>query len=61
MAVELSDARRRGLAVLPYVRQVIARSPQEYLDLVGERDRARFGLPSTDGVDGAPGRDQDQP
>lgn len=44
----LADVRRRGLAVLPfcpYVRRVIADSPGEYLDLVPEKDRARFGLP----------------
>jgi predicted GNAT family acetyltransferase len=45
---ELEDARRRGLAVLPfcpYVRKVIAESPAAYLDLVRRQDRARFGLP----------------
>jgi predicted GNAT family acetyltransferase len=43
----LDDARRRGLAVLPfcpYVRNVIARNAETYLDLVPERDRDRFGL-----------------
>lgn len=61
VAHELRDARRRGLSVLPfcpYVRKVIARNLQEHLDLVPAKDRARFGLPSTDGVDGASGRDQ---
>lgn len=51
VAGELDDARRRGLAVLPfcpYVRKVIARHADAYLDLVPERDRARFGLPSTE-------------
>ncbi|HEU4515517.1 MAG TPA: GNAT family N-acetyltransferase [Nocardioidaceae bacterium] len=44
---ELEDARRRGLAVLPfcpYVRKVIADDPDRYLDLVRTRDRDRFGL-----------------
>ena len=43
----LDDARRRGLAVLPfcaYVRKVIASSPERYLDLVPPRDRERFKL-----------------
>ena len=43
---ELDDARRRGLAVLPfcpYVRKVIAQNAA-YLDLVPEKDRERFGL-----------------
>jgi predicted GNAT family acetyltransferase len=46
---ELDDARRRGLAVLPfcpYVRKVIAAHPEQYLDLVPARDRERFDLPS---------------
>jgi uncharacterized protein len=45
---ELDDARRRGLAVLPfcpYVRKVIAQNPEQYLDLVPAEDRARFKLP----------------
>lgn len=44
----LEDARRRGLAVLPFcpfVRGVIASAPEHYLDLVPPRDRARFRLP----------------
>jgi predicted GNAT family acetyltransferase len=43
----LDDARRRGLAVLPfcpYVRNIIARNTDTYLDLVPEKDRDRFGL-----------------
>ncbi len=55
VAVALGDARQRALAVLPfcpYVREVIARNPQEYLDLVAEKDRDRFGLTSTDGLEG---------
>jgi predicted GNAT family acetyltransferase len=51
---ELDDARRRGLAVLPfcpYVRKVIASNPEQYLDLVPERDRERFQLPGYVGVD----------
>jgi predicted GNAT family acetyltransferase len=46
---ELDDARRRGLAVLPfcpYVRKVIAAHPEQYLDLVPASDRERFELPS---------------
>ena len=46
---ELDDARRRDLAVLPfcpYVRKVIAGAPEEYLDLVPAKDRARFDLPA---------------
>jgi predicted GNAT family acetyltransferase len=49
---ELDDARRRGLAVLPfcpYVRTVIARSPDRFLDLVPVKDRARFELPERPG------------
>lgn len=48
---ELEDARRRGLAVLPfcpYVRKVIAGDPDRFLDLVPARDRARFDLPEVD-------------
>ncbi|MCC3655364.1 N-acetyltransferase [Streptomyces sp. S07_1.15] len=44
----LDDARRRGLAVLPfcpYVREYIAEHADAHLDLVPARDRARFGLP----------------
>jgi hypothetical protein len=44
----LQDARSRGLAVLPfcpYVRKVISENPEQYLDLVPVRDRARFQLP----------------
>ena len=51
---ELDDARRRGLAVLPfcpYVRKVIASNPEQYLDLVPARDRERFQLPGYVGVD----------
>lgn len=43
----LEDARRRGLAVLPfcpYVRKVIADNPEQYRDLVPEKERARFEL-----------------
>jgi predicted GNAT family acetyltransferase len=46
---ELDDARRRGLAVLPFcplVRQFIADHP-DYLDLVPAKDRSRFRLPDT--------------
>jgi uncharacterized protein len=49
VAGELTDARRRGLAVLPfcpYVRRVIAEDPAGWLDLVRPRDRERFGLPA---------------
>lgn len=45
----LEDARRRDLAVLPfcpYVRKVIASSPELYLDLVPAAEWARFDLPS---------------
>jgi uncharacterized protein len=45
----LADARARGLGVLPYcpfVRDVIAKNPQQYLDLVPARERARFDLPA---------------
>jgi predicted GNAT family acetyltransferase len=44
---ELEDAGRRELAVLPfcpYVQRVIAQNP-EYLHLVPDQDRDRFGLP----------------
>jgi uncharacterized protein len=44
---ELDDARRRGLAVLPfcpYVRKVIAQNAGTYLDLVPENERQRFGF-----------------
>ena len=44
---ELEDARRRGLGVLPfcpYVRKVIAASPERYLDLVPTDERKRFEL-----------------
>ena len=60
---ELDDARRRGLAVLPfcpYVRKVIAGSPERFLDLVPARDRGRFQLPDVvdvDGTDIRPARD----
>lgn len=43
----LTDARRRGLAVLPlcsYVRKVIADEPDAWLDLVPEDERGRLGL-----------------
>ncbi len=46
IAHALQDARRRDLAVLPYcrfVRDYIA-GHREYLELVPERWRARFGL-----------------
>ncbi len=42
----LDEVRTRGLSVLPYcpfIRGYIERHP-DYLDLVPERDRARFGL-----------------
>jgi uncharacterized protein len=48
----LDDARRRGLAVLPfcpYVRNVIARNAEAYLDLVPQQDRDRFGLADATG------------
>ncbi len=51
---ELDDARRRELAVLPfcpYVRTVIAREPDRFLDLVAAEDRARFQLPDDAAVD----------
>lgn len=43
----LDDARRRGLRVLPfcpYVRRFIERHAEQYLDLVPENQRERFGL-----------------
>lgn len=49
----LTDVRRRDLAVLPfcpYVRRVIARNPEQYLDLVPESQRERFGLPGGPGA-----------
>lgn len=52
---ELDDARRRGLAGLPfcpYVRQVIASGPEQYLDLVPPRNRERFKLLDGADVDG---------
>ena len=52
---ELDDARRRGLAVLPfcpYVRKVIAGEPDRFLDLVPAKDRARFELPDAAEADG---------
>ena len=55
VAEELDDARRRGLAVLPfcpYVRKVIATNPEKYLDLVLPQDRERFKLPDDADVDG---------
>lgn len=51
VADALSDARRRGLGVLPfcpYVRKVIAENTDKYLDLVPVEDRARFQLPTAD-------------
>ena len=47
---ELEDARRRGLAVLPfcpYVAKVIAQNLETYLDLVPEAERHGFRLPRT--------------
>jgi hypothetical protein len=49
----LEDVRRRGLAVRPfcqYVRDVIARNPERYLDLVRAEDRDRFELPPVAGT-----------
>jgi uncharacterized protein len=46
----LDDARKRKLAVLPfcpYVRRFIVRQP-EYLDLVPDEHRDRFGLGTTE-------------
>jgi predicted GNAT family acetyltransferase len=51
---ELDDARRRGLAVLPfcpYVRKVIAGDTDRFLDLVLAKDRARFQLPDAGDVE----------
>jgi predicted GNAT family acetyltransferase len=45
----LADARRQGLAVLPYcpyVRKVIADHPDQYLDLVPVEARGEFDLPT---------------
>ena len=47
VAYALSDARSRGLAVLPfcpYVATFIRRHTEEYLDLVPEAERAQFNL-----------------
>lgn len=47
VAETLDDARRRGLAVLPscsYVRKVIGDHREDYLDLVPQEQRERFGL-----------------
>jgi predicted GNAT family acetyltransferase len=55
VAEELDDARKLGLAVLPfcpYVRKVIAAHPEQYLDLVPASDRERFDLPSGGDADG---------
>ncbi|MCU0283907.1 MAG: N-acetyltransferase [Candidatus Nanopelagicales bacterium] len=44
----LEDARARGLAVLPecrYVARLIAKQPQDYLDLVPAEARGRYALP----------------
>lgn len=44
----LEDARTKNLTVLPfcpYVRKVIAESPEQYLELVPASQRARFELP----------------
>jgi predicted GNAT family acetyltransferase len=52
VVAELDDARRRGLAVLPfcpYVRKVIAQNPDTYLDLVPQEQRDRFELPQSAG------------
>jgi uncharacterized protein len=46
---QLADARRRGLSVLPfcpYVRHVIERNPDKYLDLVPAKDHEQFQLPA---------------
>jgi uncharacterized protein len=53
VAFALDDARRAGLAVLPFcpfVRGYVARHP-EYVDLVPPSQRAAFDLPA-DGADG---------
>ncbi|HLN76550.1 MAG TPA: GNAT family N-acetyltransferase [Nocardioidaceae bacterium] len=50
VAEELDEARRRGLAVLPFcpfVRSFIAKNVDAYLDLVPEKERDRFGLVSS--------------
>jgi uncharacterized protein len=55
---ELEDARRRGLAVLPYcpyVAKVIAQNLDAYLDLVPEAERHGFRLPRTADGTGRPG------
>jgi hypothetical protein len=47
VAYALSDARSRGLAVLPfcpYVATFIRRHAEEYLDLVPESERKQFSL-----------------
>lgn len=47
VAHALEDARRRGLAVLPfcpYVARQIRRNPSLYIDLVPADQRVRFGL-----------------
>jgi predicted GNAT family acetyltransferase len=47
----LDDARKRDLAVLPqcsYVRKVIAKDPEQYLELVPSGERDRFGLAGDD-------------
>ncbi|HEX6247464.1 MAG TPA: GNAT family N-acetyltransferase [Nocardioidaceae bacterium] len=57
VADELADARRRGLAVLPfcpYVRRVIAKNPDKYLDLVPAEARGRFKLPASAGTEEVP-------
>lgn len=45
----LLDARRRGLGVLPvcpYVRNLVAKDPEAWLDLVPADQRDRFDLPA---------------
>lgn len=63
VADELADARRRGLAVLPfcpYVRNVIAQHPDMYLDLVPAKHRERFELPvARPDLPGGAGIDED--
>lgn len=47
----LTQVRERGLAVrpfCPYVRRVIERNTDDYLDLVRPEDRSRFDLPEED-------------
>ena len=49
IAAALDAAREQGLAVLPFcpfVRAYIAEHPDEYLDLVPEKQRAHFKLPA---------------